>query len=71
MIFRKSWDLASIPDEPFFRESGRRFGSRHGAGRPPKLARCPRCGEEFGTAAMRQHKPRCEGKESNVPDQTL
>jgi len=25
----------------------------------PKLRPCPHCGEQFGSAALKQHKPRC------------
>jgi hypothetical protein len=35
------------------------FIAPHGAGRKPELKPCEFCGEEFGTAEMRRHIPRC------------
>jgi hypothetical protein len=63
--YKPSWDLASIPEEAFLSELGRRNaakrttplgGYRPGAGRKPTLVKCPRCGEPVTkTEARRGH----------------
>ncbi|TAL08397.1 MAG: hypothetical protein EPO02_13010 [Nitrospirae bacterium] len=33
-----------------------------GSGRPAKLTPCPKCGQQFGVAELRRHKPHCKGR---------
>lgn len=33
------------------------------APKPKKLSACPKCGDLYGVAEMRVHKPKCKGKQ--------
>lgn len=65
MQYKPGWDLASIPEEAFLSELGRRNaakrisplgGYRSGAGRKPQMVKCSRCGQMVTkTQALRGH----------------
>ena len=57
MRYRKTWDLTTIPEEPFKAEVARRTGIK--GGRPVVLRPCPYCQQPFGTVALRRHQPSC------------
>lgn len=61
MIYRRTWELSTIPDDALYAEVGRRRGSKRKAksGPKPKLnAVCPDCGAATSQWALkrgRQH----------------
>ena len=44
------------------REAAKIMWSKQTAPNPKKLSPCPKCGDFFGVAEMRTHKPKCQGK---------
>ena len=57
-LYTANWSLDSIPDNILFAHAARRMAARRTAPRE-KLSACPHCGEAYGVAAMRKHRPVC------------
>ena len=55
MLYRKSWDLSSVPDRLIRAEAGRRIP--RGSARPPKLEPCPKCGRVLSARERRLKCP--------------
>jgi hypothetical protein len=60
LTYKPGWDLATIPDDLLYRESGRRMAVGRRVSRPKKLSPCPHCGEPKGVGEMRTHAPVCK-----------
>ena len=58
MNYSPNWDLATIPDEPFYSEAGRRRGARAHP-KQKKLAPCRHCGQMAGAFERRGACPHC------------
>jgi hypothetical protein len=62
MDFKRTWDLASIPDEFLRAEWARRNSLRRvtrAGGRPPAELSCAFCSAEYNSLEMRKHRPSC------------
>jgi hypothetical protein len=53
---------AGYSEEEILREAAKIMRSKQTAPNPKKLSACPKCGNLYGVAEMRTHKPKCKGK---------
>jgi hypothetical protein len=53
---------AGYSEEEILREAAKIMRSKQTTPNPKKLSPCPKCGDMYGVADMRAHKPKCEGK---------
>ena len=65
-------DLSQLSDEEINREYWRRVNARRDrslkpGGRPAVLRLCPHCGDKFGAAELRTHKPGCKASQAEKP----